>query len=212
MSALAADIAPSPTTHVEIGTARSVSRAIAILGSPRVARSFSRRATSMWSSRFPVIWPRWSCRTRRSSTTSCFAPVRKPFSKWRAIPSTSVQKSASSACYAPGVKNSNFTCMCIAWCRPVGCLPIARVGASHATVFFLPVEVLGRVFRGKFHEALKRAFQDGQLNFHGDLQLVAQPKTFPLGFGRCSGTTFALTLLLVGDYASLHSGLGCACI
>src|SRR5438552_9611507 len=31
----------------------------------------------MWSSRFLVIWPRWSCRTRRSSTISCFAPVRK---------------------------------------------------------------------------------------------------------------------------------------
>jgi hypothetical protein len=44
--------------------------------------------------------------------------------------------------------------------------------------FFLPVEVLGRVFRGKFHEALKSAFHDGQLNFHGDLQLLAQPKTF----------------------------------
>jgi Putative transposase len=27
----------------------------------------------MWSSRFPVIWPRWCCRTRRSSTISCFA-------------------------------------------------------------------------------------------------------------------------------------------
>jgi len=44
--------------------------------------------------------------------------------------------------------------------------------------FFLPVEVLGAVFRGKFHEALKRAFHDGQLNFHGDLKLLAQPKTF----------------------------------
>jgi hypothetical protein len=44
--------------------------------------------------------------------------------------------------------------------------------------FFLPVEVLGRVFRGKFHEALKRAFQDGKLNFHGDSKLLAQPKTF----------------------------------
>src|SRR6201984_3234852 len=42
--------------------------------------------------------------------------------------------------------------------------------------FFLPVEVLGRVFRGKFHEALKRAFHDGQLNFQGDLKLLAQPK------------------------------------
>ena len=44
--------------------------------------------------------------------------------------------------------------------------------------FFLPVEVLGRVFRGKFHEALKRAFHDGKLNFHGDWKLLAQPKTF----------------------------------
>src|SRR6266705_2878235 len=33
--------------------------------------------------------------------------------------------------------------------------------------FFLPVKVLGRVFRGKFVAALKRAFQDGQLDFHG---------------------------------------------
>ncbi len=44
--------------------------------------------------------------------------------------------------------------------------------------FFLPVEVLSRVFRGKFHEALKRAFQDGKLNFHGNLKLLAQPKIF----------------------------------
>ena len=44
--------------------------------------------------------------------------------------------------------------------------------------FFLPVEVLGRVFRGKFQEALKHAFHDGKLTFHGDLQLLAQPKTF----------------------------------
>ncbi len=44
--------------------------------------------------------------------------------------------------------------------------------------FFLPVEVLGAVFRGKFHQALKRAFRDGKLTFHGDLKLLAQPKTF----------------------------------
>src|SRR6202049_3323831 len=44
--------------------------------------------------------------------------------------------------------------------------------------FFLSVEVLSHVFRGKFHEALKRAFHDGKLTFHGDLRLLAQPKTF----------------------------------
>ena len=44
--------------------------------------------------------------------------------------------------------------------------------------FFLPVKVLSRVFRGKFHEGLKRAFENGQLNFHGDLKLLAQAKIF----------------------------------
>ena len=44
--------------------------------------------------------------------------------------------------------------------------------------FFLPVQVLSRVFRGKFVAALKRAFRDGQLRFHGDWRPLAQPKTF----------------------------------
>ena len=44
--------------------------------------------------------------------------------------------------------------------------------------FFLPVKVLGRVFRGKFVAALPRAFQDRRLSFHGNLKLLAQPKTF----------------------------------
>jgi hypothetical protein len=44
--------------------------------------------------------------------------------------------------------------------------------------FFLPVKVLGRVFRGKFVEALKRAFADGKLGFHGQLLCLNQPKTF----------------------------------
>ena len=50
------------------------------------------------------------------------------------------------------------------------------IKSHHA--FFLPVRVLGRVFRGKFVAALRRAFRDGQLDFHGELQRLAQPKTF----------------------------------
>src|SRR5207302_3430935 len=34
------------------------------------------------------------------------------------------------------------------------------------------------VFRGKFVDALQHAFRDGQLCFHRDLTLLAQPKTF----------------------------------
>jgi hypothetical protein len=44
--------------------------------------------------------------------------------------------------------------------------------------FFLPVKVLSRVFRGKFVHALKRAFSEGKLGFHGTLKLLAQPKIF----------------------------------
>ena len=44
--------------------------------------------------------------------------------------------------------------------------------------YFLPKEVLREIFRGKFVAALKQAFRDGQLNFHGDLKLLAQTKTF----------------------------------
>jgi hypothetical protein len=44
--------------------------------------------------------------------------------------------------------------------------------------FFLPVKVLSRVFRGKFVAALQQAFREGQLVFHGDLTLLAQPKIF----------------------------------
>jgi Putative transposase len=40
------------------------------------------------------------------------------------------------------------------------------------------IHVLRRVFRGKFVAALRQAFQEGQLNFHGNLTCLAQPKTF----------------------------------
>src|SRR6201984_3114551 len=44
--------------------------------------------------------------------------------------------------------------------------------------YFLPKEVLRKVFRGKFVDALEQAFHNGQLNFQGDLKLLAQPRTF----------------------------------
>jgi hypothetical protein len=44
--------------------------------------------------------------------------------------------------------------------------------------YFLPKEILGEVFRGKFVGALKQAFRDGRLRFEGDLTLLARPKIF----------------------------------
>jgi hypothetical protein len=44
--------------------------------------------------------------------------------------------------------------------------------------FFLPIHVLRRVFRGKFVDGLKSAFQRGQLHLSGNLAPLAQPKIF----------------------------------
>jgi hypothetical protein len=44
--------------------------------------------------------------------------------------------------------------------------------------FFLPVEVLRRVFRGKFVDGLKQRFRHGQLTFHGALQPLENEKAF----------------------------------
>jgi len=44
--------------------------------------------------------------------------------------------------------------------------------------YFLPKKALRKVFRGKFVDALKQAFHNGQLNFHSNLKLLADPKTF----------------------------------
>jgi hypothetical protein len=44
--------------------------------------------------------------------------------------------------------------------------------------FFLPVRVLGRLFRGKFLALLKSAFDQGKLSFHGKLAALADPTEF----------------------------------
>jgi hypothetical protein len=44
--------------------------------------------------------------------------------------------------------------------------------------FFLPVRVLGRLFRGKFLALLKAAFDGGKLSFHGQLAELAEPAEF----------------------------------
>lgn len=44
--------------------------------------------------------------------------------------------------------------------------------------FFLPVQVLSSVFRGKFIDLLKRAFRQGKLDFYGKLESYAEPPRF----------------------------------
>ena len=68
--------------------------------------------------------------------------------------------------------------MSIASFPPAACRSITRRWVQSRDDFFLPNQVLRRVFRGKFVAALRQAFQNGQLDFHGDLKLLAQPKIF----------------------------------
>ena len=44
--------------------------------------------------------------------------------------------------------------------------------------FFLPVKVLGNVFRGKFTDGLKSAFDEGILRFPGRMKMLAERKAF----------------------------------
>jgi len=46
--------------------------------------------------------------------------------------------------------------------------------------YFLPVKVLGRLFRGKFLAGVKQAYRDGQLQMHGALATLAEPQVFGL--------------------------------
>ena len=47
-----------------------------------------------------------------------------------------------------------------------------------SATFFLPLEVLKEVFRGKFVDGLEAAFDEERLNFSGLIQHLAEPKSF----------------------------------
>jgi len=59
-----------------------------------------------------------------------------------------------------------------------GLAPDHKSWISSRRSFFLPVKVLGRVFRGTFIAGLKTAFREGKLEFHGQLASLAEPRSF----------------------------------
>jgi len=59
-----------------------------------------------------------------------------------------------------------------------GLSPDGNVWISCRPGFFLSVHVLSRLFRRLFLEALDRAFQDGKLSFHGELESLGPPRQF----------------------------------
>ncbi len=59
-----------------------------------------------------------------------------------------------------------------------GLAPDRKSWIASRRTFFLPVKVLGRVFRGKFVAGLKTAFREGKLELHGQLAPLAEPRSF----------------------------------
>jgi hypothetical protein len=65
-----------------------------------------------------------------------------------------------------------------------GAIPAGGLSPDHSRwvhpryPFFLPVKVLSRVFRGKFIEALRRAYRRKRLLFHGPIAALEDPQRF----------------------------------
>lgn len=58
--------------------------------------------------------------------------------------------------------------------------------------FFLPVRVLSRLFRGKFLQRLKQAYQAGKLVLEGQLQPLHDPKAFQRLLSECYQTEWVV--------------------
>jgi hypothetical protein len=65
-------------------------------------------------------------------------------------------------------------------------VPAGGLAADHQRwiqpkyAFFLPVDVLSSVFRAKFVDGLRKAFQEGKLVFSGSAAQLAKPKQFAI--------------------------------
>jgi hypothetical protein len=69
--------------------------------------------------------------------------------------------------------------MCTAWCRRAACPLIANSGCTRGTPgFVLPTDVLSRVCRGKFLEAIRRAYDDQELDLGGGSAHLQAPKAW----------------------------------
>src|SRR5579864_2613066 len=179
MSAPTADTALlSPITAAATGTARSVKPTPAIVGSKRVARNFFPRATSMLSSTLPPQLASLALQNKkviyglllRASAETLREVARDPQHLGADIGFFTVLHTWNQKLQL----HPHVHCVI-----PAGGLSPDRLRwIKPRYAFFLPVKVLGRVFRGKFVAALKRAFQNDQLCFYGDLQALAQPQTF----------------------------------
>src|ERR1700756_2353986 len=173
MSVRAVDIVSSRSTPAETGTAPSVRRMRAIVGSQRANANFCRHDTFMSSSLCRMNWRHSLCRINKRFMAYSFESALRHCLRSLAIRSIWVQTSASSACCLVGIRSSSTIPTSTVSFRPADYRPIPS-----QRKFFLPVDVLAEVFRGKFSEALKEAFAHDKLEFHGSMKPLGRPKVF----------------------------------
>ena len=178
MSAPAADIVPSPTTRVAIGTAPSVRPVRVNAGSRRVVVNFCPRLTSTSFSLCRRNWRRWLSRTGNSSTVCCSGPALKLCWRLRATPPISEPRSASSACSIPGTRNSNFIPMSTVSFPPADSPAITPAGFDPIPASSFPSLYCGACFAASSSPALKSAFEHRQLHLAGELAPLTHPKFF----------------------------------
>jgi hypothetical protein len=179
IAAPAADIRPkSPTTRAEIAIAHGARATRACAGSRRANGNCCPPAMSMPSSLCRGNWPRSHCRTSGSSYNLLFHSsaetlleiARDPRHLGAEIGFFSVLHSWNQRLQF----HPHIHCVLAAG----GLAPDHSSWISARRSFFLPIGVLSRVFRGKFVAGLRNAFHRGELQFHGSLLPLAQPRAF----------------------------------
>ena len=172
------DIRPSLTTPAETGIAQNARLTHGIAGSKRGAKNCCPPGTSTWSSRCHDNFRLWHCRTSarfyallfRASAETLLEVARDPRRLGAEIGFFSVLHTWNQQLrHHPHIH-------CVV---PAGGLAPDHVRWIDARQqFFLPVHVLGEVFRGKFVDGLKDLHAEHKLAFRGTLTALQHPKAF----------------------------------
>jgi putative transposase len=168
----------TPTTLAEIVTVRSASPWPKQSGWPGRNETCSPCRISIWSSRCPSSWYQLTLQNPRVLYDILFNTAAQALMKIAADPKhlgaeieflfvlhtwgQNLQAHPHVHCVVPGG----------------GIAPDGKSWVSRGEKFFLPVRVLSRLYRGLFVAALRVAYDQKELQFHGQLEDLAKPKMF----------------------------------
>src|SRR5215469_14010392 len=132
----------------------------------------------MSSSPCPTSWLPWPCRTKLWFMACCFELQPRPYWRSPLIPTTSALRSAFWQFSILGVRHSGIIPISIVWSQGVGSPRIIGDGFAADTSSFCPSKFSLWSFRGKFLDALERAFHKHKLTLAGQLTPLQSPPVF----------------------------------